>query len=84
MNTIFPGVFHVSQKQGVENEKHFNLRQSLFVFQKWPTEKKIIKKKRNVISMYSIICNVKEIVGKRKKVHCKNHLNYCIFLIILL
>lgn len=42
LNTIFPGVFHVSQKQGVENEKHFNLRQSLFVFQKWPTEKKII------------------------------------------
>lgn len=84
MNTIFPGVFHVSQKQGVENEKHFNLRQSLFVFQKWPTEKKIIKKERNVISMYSIICNVKEIVGKRKIVHCKNHLNYCIFLIILL
>lgn len=73
MNTIFPGVFHVSQKQGVENEKHFNLRQSLFVFQKWPTEKKIIKKERNVISMYSIICNVKEIVGKRIIVHCKNH-----------
>lgn len=84
MNTIFPGVFHVSQKQGVENEKHFNLRQSLFVFQKWPTEKKNYKKKRNVISMYSIICNVKEIVGKRKIVHYKNHLNYCIFLIILL
>lgn len=84
MNTIFPGVFHVSQKQGVENEKHFNLRQSLFVFQKWPTEKKNYKKKRNIISMFSIICNVKEIAGKRKIVHRENHLNYCIFLIILL
>lgn len=47
-------------------------------------KKKIIKKKRNIISMFSIICNVKEIAGKRKIVHRENHLNYCIFLIILL
>lgn len=58
MNTIFPGVFHVSQKQGVENEKHFNLRQSLFVFQKWPTEKKIIKKEKkyNFYVFYNLQC----------------------------
>lgn len=71
-------------KTGCGKRKTFFICVSHYLCFKSGLQKKKFKKKRNIISMYSIISNVKEIAGKRKIVHRENHLNYCIFLIILL